>query len=145
MVNRKVNEQYVQQQIADAVRTTQEMERMEISRELHDNVNQLLITARLYFGRSLEKEPVDKNMAQAGFQLLEKAISEVKNISYALANTSFGEENLVQALEALLQQVMGHGRINIQKEIALPDESLIEAKTKLSILRIVQEQVANVL
>lgn len=147
VLNKRVsfNDQHTQTQVANAVSSTQEMERMEISRELHDNVNQILITAKLYLGRGLEKEPVDANMARKGLELLEKAVVEIRNISLALTHVSQEEEDLVEALENMLGEVMHYGSINVHKEIRLPDESLIHSKVKTTILRIVQEQLANVL
>ena len=134
-----------QQQITDAISTTQELERMEISRELHDNVNQLLLTARLYIGRALEKDSFDKDMIQAGYGLLDKAVEEIKHLSQALLKTSAEEESMMTAIENLLQQVMSSGSINVHKTITLPDESLIETKVKVAVFRIVQEQLSNVI
>ncbi|WP_121357220.1 sensor histidine kinase [Flavisolibacter nicotianae] len=138
-------DQTTQQQITDAISTTQELERMEISRELHDNVNQILLTARLYIGRVLEKETFEKEMLQAGYDLLDKAVKEIKNISQALLSTSQEEESMTNAIETLLSQVMSSGSINIHKSIHLPDEALIESKVKVAVLRIVQEQLSNVI
>lgn len=140
-----LRDQTVQQQITDAIATTQELERMEISRELHDNVNQILLTARLYIGRALEKEPTDKAMIRAGYELLDKAVEEIKKISQALLITSAEEESLITAIENMLQQVMSSGTINVHKTIRLPDESLIESKVKVAVFRIVQEQLSNVI
>lgn len=140
-----LRDQTVQQQITDAIATTQELERMEISRELHDNVNQILLTARLYIGRALEKETPDKSMIRAGYELLDKAVEEIKKLSQALLKTSVEEEDMIAAIETMLQQVMSSGTINVHKSISLPDESLIESKVKVAIFRIVQEQLANVI
>lgn len=140
-----LRDQTTQQQITDAISTTQELERMEISRELHDNVNQLLLTARLYVGRALEKEEFDRNMIHAGYELLDKAVEEIRKISQALLRTSAEEESMMTAVENLLQQVMSSGSINIHKTIRLPDESLIESKVKVAVFRIVQEQLSNVI
>lgn len=134
-----------QQQITDAISTTQEMERMEISRELHDNVNQILLTARLYIGRALEKETFDKEMVRAGYNLLDKAVEEIRKLSQALLKTSAEEESLMTAIETMLQQVMLSASINVHKTIRLPNELLIESKVKTTVFRIVQEQLSNVI
>lgn len=141
----KQKDENTQQQITDAISTTQELERMEISRDLHDNINQLLITSKLYLGRALGQSPLSLNFAEAAYDLLEKAIGEIKNISSALLTTSAEEQNLVLALERLVGQVASHGAVSVQKEIELPDESLIGAKAKLTVFRIVQEQFTNII
>lgn len=138
-------DQTMQQQITDAITTTQELERMEISRELHDNVNQILLTARLYIGRALEKGIPDNAMIRSGYELLENAVEEIKKISQALLTTSQEEESMTAAIENLLQQVMEPGSINVHHTIQLPDESLIESKVKVALFRIVQEQLSNVI
>jgi signal transduction histidine kinase len=138
-------DQTIQQQITDAISTTQELERMEISRELHDNVNQILLTARLYIGRALEKEMPDKLMIRSGYELLESAVEEIKKISQALMITSQEEESMTTAIENLLRQITSSGSIDVHHTIQLPDESLIESKVKVAVFRIVQEQLSNVI
>ncbi|HEY1114459.1 MAG TPA: ATP-binding protein [Chitinophagaceae bacterium] len=133
-----------QQQLTDAVRTTQELERMEISQELHDNVNQLLNMARLYLELGLRTGTGAEPHIQEGHALVQKAIEEVRKISEALVHSSEEEQNLEAALEVLLDQVMEVKKINVVKQIELPDEALIESKVKTALFRIVQEQVANV-
>lgn len=133
-----------QQQITEAVRTTQELERMEISQELHDNVNQILNAARLYL--ELARQPgadMEEYLAQ-GHSLVQKAMEEVRKISHALVHASADERNLSATLEELLDQVMTFKKINVFKKIQLPDEALIESKVKTTLIRIVQEQLANV-
>ncbi|HEY6955118.1 MAG TPA: ATP-binding protein [Flavisolibacter sp.] len=135
----------VQQQIADAISTTQEIERMEIGRDLHDNINQLLITSRLYLGKALTKAPVSASLVKGAYELIEKAIEEIRNVSTALSSASQDEENLIASLEDLVAQVVNDGSITVEKAFELPDESLIEAKVKVAIFRIIQEQFTNIL
>lgn len=133
-----------QLQIIDAVRTTQELERMEISQELHDNVNQLLNMARLYLELGMRSADPSGEYVKQGHALLKKAMKEVRKISEALVHSSVEEQQLEGALEELLAQVMEVKKINVFKRIALPDEALVEAKVKTALFRIVQEQLANV-
>lgn len=133
-----------QKQITDAVRTTQELERLEISQELHDNVNQILNMARLYLELGLRPGGGAEGHLKQGHALVKKAMEEVRKMSHALRHSSVEEQNLEEALEGLLGQVMEVKKINVVKKIALPDESLVEAKVKTALFRIVQEQVANV-
>lgn len=140
----KAQEVRSQQQITDAVRTTQELERMEISQELHDNVNQLLNMARLYLELELRSGAHSGEHLKQGHNLVTRAMAEVRKISEALVHSSVEEQNLEAALEELLGQVMEVKKINVCKKIELPDEALIESKVKTILFRIVQEQVTNV-
>lgn len=140
-----LQDQKMQQQITDAVTTTQELERMEIGRDLHDNINQLLITARLYLGRAMNTSPLSLSYATSAYELISKAIEEVKNLSLALSATSFEEENLIASLEQLIAHITDDGSVMVEKDFALPDESMIEAKVKVALFRIVQEQFSNII
>lgn len=141
----KVREENTQQQIANAITTTQELERMEIGRELHDNINQLLITARLCLGRAIGKTPIDLALSEAAYGFIDKAIEEIKGISEALLTTSLQEEDLLTSLDVLISQVVAYGSINVKKEVRLPDDVLIIPKVKVAIYRIVQEQLSNII
>lgn len=134
-----------QKNIEDAVSTTQQMERIEISQELHDNINQLLNMSRLYLEYSMTTEPVNESLLKQGHGLVKKAMSEVHKMSKALMETSSEEKQLIEGLEEILNHVAELKQINVVKNIDLPDESMIEAKIKLAVMRIVQEQLSNVL
>jgi signal transduction histidine kinase len=140
----KEKDGFTQKQLIDAVRTTQELERMEISQELHDNVNQILNMARLYLELGLRPDSGSETHFKQGHALLKKAMKEVRKMSEALAYSSEEEQNLESALEEMLAEVMEVKKINVVKKIALPDEALVEAKVKTALFRIVQEQLANV-
>jgi signal transduction histidine kinase len=133
-----------QHHIKDAILTTQEMERMEVSQELHDNVNQILHTARLYLEKATHTSTAQKEFLKCGHALVEKAIDEVKELSYSLRHFSKEERQLTEVLEEILGQIGALNHVNITKSIELPDESLIESKVKTTIIRILQEQLTNV-
>lgn len=134
----------MQQQISNAVLTTQEMERMEISRELHDNIIQLLNTARIYLELGIHKQPSDNIRLHHGLELVQQTIDELRKISMALLETSPKEEKLTAQIDKLLQHVFSLRQIHVTQHINLPDESLIESKVKLAVIRIIQEQLSNV-
>lgn len=140
----KEKDSQTQKQITDAILTTQELERMEISQELHDNVNQILNTARLYLERAMQSPPDNEGLLQQGHALVAKAIEEVKKLSLALLHLSTEEQHLTTTLEQLLEEVIVLKQINVFKTFQLPDEALIESKLKTTVIRIVQEQLANV-
>src|SRR6476620_5916108 len=129
-----------QHNIRDAILTTQEMERMEISQELHDNVNQILHTARLYLEKATLPSASQQEFVKYGHALVEKAIDEVKDLSQSLRQFSKEERQLTDVLEEILGQIGDLNQLNISKSIELPDESLIESKVKTTIVRILQEQ-----
>ncbi|TCZ72218.1 ATP-binding protein [Flaviaesturariibacter aridisoli] len=134
-----------QEHIRNAVLTTQEVERMEISQELHDNVGQILHTARLY----LEKAQLDPERGGGflplGHELVVKAIGEVKELSQTLLHSTQDEKMLTASLEELLANVTDLKEIQVTKTFDLPSETFIESKVKTTVLRILQEQLTNVI
>lgn len=140
----KSQESLNQRHMRDAILTTQEMERMEISLELHDNVNQILNTARLYLEKATHAPAAQQEYLKYGHTLVEKAIEEVKDLSHSLRHSSKEERRLTEVLEEILGQIGALDQLSITKSIELPDESLIESKVKSTIIRILQEQLTNV-
>jgi signal transduction histidine kinase len=138
----KNQDQLNQRQIRDAVLTTQELERVEISRELHDNICQILYTARLFLEKAKDG---GGDFLDRGHELVLKAFDEVKALSGALLRSTHEEKKLNDSLEDLLGYIVALRQFNVTKTFELPDESLIESKVKTTIIRILQEQLANVI
>ena len=81
-----------QQEITEAVITAQEKERFEIGGELHDNVNQILASARLYLGlakRELKETPPFLEQTDS---LIFSAISEIR------ALVSFADSAIIKRI-----------------------------------------------
>lgn len=136
--------QRTQEEIQNAIITTQEIERMEIARELHDNINQILLTARLYLEHALSKQANNLPFLTSGIQLLEKAMLEIRLISRSLFLPFTGEQNLSEAIDQLLDHLVSLRSIAVHKDIHLPENDLSN-KTRQTVFRIVQEQTNNVI
>jgi PAS domain S-box-containing protein len=133
-----------QQEITEAVITAQEHERQEIGRELHDNINQMLASARMYLSLVNETQIDEVQVVSKVDELLGSAIEEIRAISHALIAPSLGKTKLREAVSLLLDSVSQTRNINVQKEFSNLQENEIPEKLKLSIYRIVQEQINNI-
>ena len=135
-----------QQEIADAIITAAENERHEMGRELHDNVNQLLACSRLYIkmGTTTETKRKHPNIDEAD-NLIGKAIDEIRNLSHSLIVPFIEANRLSEAINYLTEKISPGSKIIIEKEIAVGDENTIPDKLKLTIYRIVQEQLSNII
>ena len=147
LLEQKFDEERIlkQQEITDAVITAEENERHAIGQELHDNVNQLLATARLYIG--IAKQRIGKKnyeLISEADTFIDTAINEIRNLSHSLISPFIDEYGLLQALDHLTGTVSKGSMLMINKEIAI-DENTIEVKLKLAIYRIVQEQLNNII
>ncbi|MGZ5253297.1 MAG: PAS domain S-box protein [Flavitalea sp.] len=135
----------VQRRITEAVILAQEQERNIISLELHDNVCQLLTTAKLYL--DLVKDQSDKvhPMIYDTLEIIKLSINQVRDISHALSYSTLGEAPFRDSLEQLIRHVNGALKTEFQLEIIDLDDSLLSCGLKLSIYRIIQEQINNIL
>ena len=133
------------QQITEAVITGQEKERKELGEELHDNINQILASTKLYIECALKDNNPRKDLIEESKMLLEKAMTEIRNLSKSLLPPSLGEIGLLQALEELVDNIKQVNQLLISIEWNDTNEDEISSKLKLTIFRIVQEQLNNVI
>ncbi|MES2333043.1 MAG: PAS domain S-box protein [Bacteroidota bacterium] len=131
--------------ITDAVITGEEKARQEMGRELHDNINQILATAQLYLGMSLQKNPGADTFVQKSEELIVTAIKEIRNLSHATISPFIEDDSLVEALGILSLVTEKSGSVRIRKDFAGFEEKGLSEKFKLTIFRIVQEQFQNIL
>ena len=133
-----------QKQITDAVITGQEKERLELGEELHDNINQILASTRLYIECAIADENIRKDLLEKGRVLLDSAMAEIRKLSKTLLPPSLGEVSLLEALTDLTKDFIIADPLDIKRDWAVFNENGLGHKLKLTIFRIVQEQLNNI-
>jgi PAS domain S-box-containing protein len=133
-----------ERRVAEAVIVTQEKERSEIASELHDNVNQILTTVKLYLEVVQTDREANPNLIQKSIQLILDAIQEIRGISHTLSYVSTRDITLQEALTELVETINLAGKIKVVLDVDLQEQT-IDEKIKLSIYRIVQEQTNNII
>jgi signal transduction histidine kinase len=119
----------------------QEREREWISRELHDNVNQVLTTVKLYLEMSARKG--DDPLIPKIMQLINSSICEIRNLSHQLSAPTLGTRSLIDSINGLIEMV-GFST-NLQFEFNHSGyHGLFHMSQKLALYRIIQEQVNNI-
>lgn len=124
----------------------QEKERTVIGRELHDNVNQMLVATKLML--SLYKDrPYELTEAIIGrcIDNLDRAIEENRRISHELVTPDLKEERLQDQLQWLVQNMLHPNGIETEIKTQHFDENKLDEKRKLAIYRIAQEQCTNII
>lgn len=146
-LEKKLLKQEVDRQklIAQAVVNAQEKERAEIGKELHDNVNQILSTARLYLELAKSDEKERLNLIKRSYDNIYDAINEIRSISRSLVPPSVGDIGLVESIEDLVENVRATKKLYIEFCYGGDVDALLGQKQKLMLFRIIQEQVNNVL
>lgn len=133
-----------QQEITDAVITTQEKERTFLGEELHDNINQILATSMLYMDLAINSDTVRKDIMIDSRNYLFIAVEEIRKLSKSLLPPSLGDTSLREVLDELVSNVQQVNKISFNIDWAVIDESLLDEKQSLAIFRIVQEQLNNI-
>lgn len=134
-----------QEQITEAILTGQEKERSQLGEELHDNINQVLATTKLYLESALADKDSKPAMVREAKLLVEKAMSEIRTLSKSLLPPSLGEVGLLQALDDLAGNIASLGKLNIRVAHNDFDEKSLSDNLKLTVFRIVQEQLNNII
>ncbi|GAA4341604.1 PAS domain S-box protein [Flaviaesturariibacter amylovorans] len=132
-----------QKEIAKAIINTQEKERSEIGKELHDNVNQILTTTKLYI-ENIRYYPEQRDtFVEKSAALLQKAISEIRGLSKALVTPVIYDIGFRATLEELIEHYRNLQLFDLELHFEV-DEAEIENGLRLTIYRILQEQLNNI-
>jgi len=126
----------------------QERERESLSREIHDNIGQLLGTLKMGLSRANKKIPHElstiKDQLSELSYLVDKAIKEIRDLSHALHPPLIEDLGLISALEDLCQDFKSYSEIKIKynfEQIQIPLQSI----TNITIYRLFQEGLNNIL
>lgn len=133
-----------QKEISETVIRVQEMERTRIGYELHDNVNQILSTVKLFFDGINPAGHDQKQLKQKSIEYLLMAIEEIRKLSKELVTPQLKKETLSDTILAVITDIQITGAIKISFHHQI-DEDLLSAGKKVTIFRIVQEQLKNIL
>jgi two-component system, NarL family, sensor kinase len=136
-----------QKEIASTAIEAQEKERAEISRELHDNVNQILATAKIMLDTALSVPALKDHCIEKSRSHVIDGISEIRKISHVLRPPTFDEEEFTEAIEHILDDVKLYQNLATCLRLIPGRKQVnsIDQKFKIVIYRIIQEQVNNVI
>lgn len=136
-----------QQEITNAVITAEENERQEIGRELHDNIQQILVSSRLFLTMVEEKDISERGYSylQQTNKLIMSAIEEIRNLSHSMITPFVDKTTLKEAIDKLVMNTASAAGIQIKMEVSGLDETKLSEKLRLTTYRIIQEQMNNIL
>ncbi|HEV7331559.1 MAG TPA: PAS domain S-box protein [Flavisolibacter sp.] len=134
-----------QREITSAVIRAQESERSQLGLELHDNVNQILTTVKLYNEMYLTGYMQDKELLAKATQYTQECINEIRSISKRLSAPTLGKISLEDSVRELVDSINLTGRLEI---IYVPKGfagCTVAEDIHLAVYRIVQESLNNVI
>ena len=122
-------------------------QRRNFARELHDGINQLMVSVkfRIELGRDrLKSDPASakENLDKAG-DVLNQAIQEVRQISHDLRPSLLDDLGLKAALVSMLDDFAERTGIHNNIRLELPEHRLPD-DIEITLYRIVQEAITNV-
>ncbi|HMO61414.1 MAG TPA: PAS domain S-box protein [Ferruginibacter sp.] len=148
--SKKLELQLVQEQVQKqrainkATIQAQELERNRIGRELHDNVNQLLISAKLNIGaaKSLKEDNTELLEKAAAYILM--AVEEIRTLSKQLNSSVLTTLGIEKSMEDIAQTLVLNEitpRINFDTNVL----KKLSNDQMLMLYRIIQEQTNNII
>ncbi|MEI9946510.1 MAG: response regulator [Chitinophagaceae bacterium] len=123
----------------------QEKERSEIGKELHDNINQMLASVKLIVSMAMSKSTSQDNFLSEGLRLTDECIQEIRKLSSSLVPIKEQELELIEAIKITINKIKASSKLKFN--LFLSDElaGQLNDKQQLTLFRIVQEQVTNIL
>jgi PAS domain S-box-containing protein len=134
-----------QRQLTQATIDSQEQERMEIGKELHDNIGQQLTTIKLYLdlARSTADDATNEMIALA-VRNVSDVINEIRGLCHTLIPPSLGDLGLVESINDLVNLLTRSRKVEAKLFAAFFKEDKVPENQKLMLFRIVQEQLNNI-
>ena len=139
--------------LAQQVVESQEAERARLSRELHDGISQMMVSAKLLLESALARlehtsnprVPSAEAALSMGLARLSDTLREVRRISHALRPSMLDDLGLAAALDQLTRELKEETGIELQCERVIHDATpALPDSINTALFRIAQEALTNV-
>ena len=143
---RKLSEAEVthQKNLLEAVITSQEAERQRIGSDLHDEVGSVLSSLRLLIEKNSIKEQQEESFGIQSKQLIDRVITQVRQISHNLSPRITGSYGFYDAVYELADTVNQSGKMHLELDF---DESIAQTalpdNAAMAIYRVLAELINN--
>jgi PAS domain S-box-containing protein len=137
------NELERQKAINQATVETQEQERSEIGKELHDNVNQVLTTTKLYLDLAMSNAELKDQLIEKSTKNIISVINEIRQLSRSLMDPSIGDLGLIDSIHDLIENINLTRKLHVSLVSDRKIETLLDKNQKLAVFRIIQEALNN--
>jgi PAS domain S-box-containing protein len=133
-----------QRELTRQIILAQEREREVIGHDLHDNVNQILSTVKLYLEMALKTPEKNEELILNSIHHILACISEVRNLSRELSAPTLDNHSLIESIKALLKTVESSSGLQIRFNHEGYHTPVVKDQ-RLAIYRILQEQLNNII
>ncbi|MCF8242800.1 MAG: PAS domain S-box protein [Melioribacteraceae bacterium] len=139
-INRKFHEQRIR---SEAILETIENERKRMSRDLHDDLGQILTSAKIKLEISGAGKKESENYKSEALDLVLRAHHELRNIVYDLQPVEIDKFGMVTAIDLMCSKIRKTKKINIEF-FNVNYNKKFDDKYELAIYRIIQEALNNI-
>jgi two-component system sensor histidine kinase UhpB len=145
-LEKELVEQALRQQkiITEVTIQAQEKERNELGKELHDNINQVLATVKIFLAMYIENPVAKQALLPRCVNNVNYAIEEIRKLSRSLVAPSIGDIGLINALQELVAEINLSDKLKVQLVDNSSTEKKLDKNMELMLYRIVQEQLTNI-
>ncbi len=133
-----------QKEVSELVIQAQEKERTQIGHELHDNVNQILSSAKLFFELISSPDKEQSVFKAKGLEYISMAVEEIRKLSRELVAPRLKENRLVPCISQLIEDTRLASGLTIHFTHDSSADLLTDGK-KVTLFRILQEQLKNII
>ncbi|NTS42182.1 PAS domain-containing protein [Flavisolibacter sp. BT320] len=130
--------------ITSAAIRGQESERAKVGRELHDNVNQVLTTVKLFIELCIDQRVELQTVLPRCVTYLNNTINEIRSLSRQLSAPSLGSRNFKDTLSDLVESMESAALLHVQLDMESLPFADLESELHLAIYRVAQEQLTNI-
>ncbi len=124
----------------------QEDEKKHLARELHDGINQLLVSSKCHLellGHQIDDKVLNTHLEKSQQSII-TAINEVRHISHQLRPSALDDIGLEAALSTLLQDFRSHSGIEIETHFDTQQFGKLKSEAATTLYRVAQESLTNI-
>jgi PAS domain S-box-containing protein len=141
----RVQKRNEQARLVNAIMSAQEKERLNIGHELHDNVNQVLATVKLYLEVMMTSDETNRSLVQKAIQRVSYAIDEIRRISHNLSSPELTGLSLTVQLQELCDSVAAAQHLGMHFLTYGVNDAALTIEIKTALYRVAQQQLANIM
>lgn len=132
-------------QLIEATISGQEKEKKQIGMELHDHINQILASTKLYLDVAkstpdMKDELIDKSISQLSY-----AINEIRQLSKSMVLHTLEESGIYKQILEMTSNIQGTTELQINTDIDQLIFDSLDPIIQTAIYRILEEQLNNII
>lgn len=132
-------------EIAEATVQGQEYEKVSISRELHDNVNQILMSAKLFMEMAVKRPGETQELIEKAIEYQMMALQEIRRLSHSMNAVNIKRFRLKKSVGNIVENMKMLKGLNVKFSCGRQVENKLTDDQKLMLFRVIQEQTNNII